>query len=689
MSLLLLLLLPLALALDPSSLEALRLGDCGPALSEGRAGDDADRLALGRCQIRAGQPQLAADTLAAIQEPGLAAYGRLLEGEALIAAGKPAEAVMALSGLALTGDPASRARQLLGRALIESGRPTEGRDQLRGMLSGSFGEPGALPSPWGADPAEVRWWLAENAVVRGEPEAAVPVWRSLWSKNPTSPRADEAARRLAAQGSPVPDAATPDGQTLIEERIKTLRKLQRFAEALALRQLLPPPGSESERAELARMYFEARDYKEAAAAYGALASPGAATRFQQALALSRIGEHDAAAEVYSEILRSFPDSSQAITASYKLGYLRYDAGDLEGAIPELRAHLRRYPKSSESTEARWFIAWSLYRLDRLQEAGDAFQAVLGTGGDAVLSAGAAWWLARIQERQGDPAGAQAAFLALRKRYSDTGYAWLADQRLGRTYPRAPVPSAPSPAGAWAGASWTRGTSLARVGLDGWARAELLPLVGAARASGHDDTLALADALVQAGAYAEARALARPWCGDPASGTGEPLANRICWPRPGGELLERRAAEGGIPRLLPNAIMNAESGLRPEVTSPAGARGIMQLMPDLGSIQHTQLGLAGAYDPDQLYQPGYNALLGTTELISLHSSLADTGVNPLLPLVIAGYNGGEEAVRRWRGDLSLPPPDADRYAEDIGYTETRRYVRRVLGYLQVYRYVYGD
>ena len=46
------------------------------------------------------------------------------------------------------------------------------------------------------------------------------------------------------------------------------------------------------------------------------------------------------------------------------------------------------------------------------------------------------------------------------------------------------------------------------------------------------------------------------------------------------------------------------------------------------------------------------------------------------------------MERWLATYASPPSGA-RFAEDISYAETRRYVRRVLGTLQVYRYVYGD
>ena len=60
----------------------------------------------------------------------------------------------------------------------------------------------------------------------------------------------------------------------------------------------------------------------------------------------------------------------------------------------------------------------------------------------------------------------------------------------------------------------------------------------------------------------------------------------------------------------------------------------------------------------------------------------------MPLVIAGYNGGVKAVNRWL-DQSNGAVAPDVFMENVGYTETRRYVRRVLGYMQTYRYIYGD
>jgi len=143
--------------------------------------------------------------------------------------------------------------------------------------------------------------------------------------------------------------------------------------------------------------------------------------------------------------------------------------------------------------------------------------------------------------------------------------------------------------------------------------------------------------------------------------------------------------------LPYAIMTAESGMDPTVTSPAGARGLMQLMPEVAARVHAQRFPDRPFHVEDLDKGPYNAALGTTLLASLHRRYRErlgSQVPPeaALPLVIAAYNAGEEAVDRWLAAAPRPfEPDA--FSQDIPWTETRRYVARVLGYLSGYHRTY--
>ncbi len=115
-----------------------------------------------------------------------------------------------------------------------------------------------------------------------------------------------------------------------------------------------------------------------------------------------------------------------------------------------------------------------------------------------------------------------------------------------------------------------------------------------------------------------------------------------------ELINVLAAEHGMDPLLVKAIIRAESNFDQYAVSRAGAQGLMQLMP----------GTADRYAVGNAFDPAENIRGGIRYLRSLHTMFSGR-----LPLVLAAYNAGENAVLRYAG---IPP-----------FPETREYVRRVL------------
>jgi soluble lytic murein transglycosylase-like protein len=112
------------------------------------------------------------------------------------------------------------------------------------------------------------------------------------------------------------------------------------------------------------------------------------------------------------------------------------------------------------------------------------------------------------------------------------------------------------------------------------------------------------------------------------------------------IAESAAASGIDPALLAAMISN-ESGFNPYATSGAGARGLMQLMPQTAA----SLGVTDAYDPEQNVRAGARYLRALLDRFGT------------LQLAVAAYNAGPAAVERYGG---IPP-----------YVETRAYVRDVL------------
>ncbi len=137
----------------------------------------------------------------------------------------------------------------------------------------------------------------------------------------------------------------------------------------------------------------------------------------------------------------------------------------------------------------------------------------------------------------------------------------------------------------------------------------------------------------------------------------------------------------VPTEFALAIARQESELNPAAVSPAGARGLMQLMPATAAQVAAQNGLS--YDSDKLIEdPLYNATLGTDYLARLLRQFDGSYV-----LASAAYNAGPGRVREWLGTYGDPRTeevDAVEWIETIPFTETRNYVMRVLESLHVYR-----
>jgi len=116
-------------------------------------------------------------------------------------------------------------------------------------------------------------------------------------------------------------------------------------------------------------------------------------------------------------------------------------------------------------------------------------------------------------------------------------------------------------------------------------------------------------------------------------------------------IKKLAQKYGVRESLIVAVARAESSFNPFAVSKKGAIGIMQLMPDTAR----KYGVFNRYNVDQ------NLDAGVRHLKYLYQKY-----NKNLPLTLAAYNAGEEAVKKYNG---IPP-----------YKETRTYIKRVMKYM---------
>jgi len=138
-----------------------------------------------------------------------------------------------------------------------------------------------------------------------------------------------------------------------------------------------------------------------------------------------------------------------------------------------------------------------------------------------------------------------------------------------------------------------------------------------------------------------------------------------------------ARRHGLDPNLLLAVMRVESAYQKHIVSYAGAVGLLQIMPRTGRM------IAHALDrddftPADLLDPETNLEFGAWYLSSLIRRF-----DGHLPLAIAAYNGGPHNVRRWIQESAEDTP-LDALLERIPFSQTHRYVRKVLVHYRAYR-----
>ncbi|MDR5868018.1 transglycosylase SLT domain-containing protein [Halomonas koreensis] len=275
-----------------------------------------------------------------------------------------------------------------------------------------------------------------------------------------------------------------------------------------------------------------------------------------------------------------------------------------------------------------------------------------------------YWQARARQRLGDAEAARAAYERAAAQRSFFGFA--AADRLGRPYALNMADtrvSADQRAAVAAMPAVRRAEALLRIGEPGLAGSEWY--AAAARVSA-ERAMAMAD-----------HAARRGWPARLVQTTiAAELWDALEWRFPEAyrdDFLRWGEANDVDPYLL-MGIARRESAYNPEALSPAGARGLMQLMPATARQVSRRLGLA---DPGRfgVLDPAVNIRLGSAyigEMLERYrgNRLAAT----------AAYNAGPHRVDRW---LERAPQAFDLFVESIPFRETRRYVQAVLAYRVIF------
>lgn len=154
---------------------------------------------------------------------------------------------------------------------------------------------------------------------------------------------------------------------------------------------------------------------------------------------------------------------------------------------------------------------------------------------------------------------------------------------------------------------------------------------------------------------------------------------LLYPAPYGVALSTYAPERGVDPRFVLAIMRQESRFRADAKSVSAARGLLQFIPTTANRIASQLNIQN-FRQDELYNPRIAVLFGSQYMGNLFKLF------PEMPqAVAASYNGGEDNVARWVARARSTDPD--RYTIEIGYSQSKDYVFKVLANYWTYQKLY--
>ena len=150
-----------------------------------------------------------------------------------------------------------------------------------------------------------------------------------------------------------------------------------------------------------------------------------------------------------------------------------------------------------------------------------------------------------------------------------------------------------------------------------------------------------------------------------------------FPKPFLNLYQKYSSYTNVPISFLYGISRQESMLNPDIKSPVGAVGLMQLMPGTAKMvsRKNNWSYSGTGD---LVVPENNIRLGSAYLRDMLDRFDNNRI-----LAAAAYNAGPGRINIWKSKDGKGR-DAAMYVENIPFKETRQYVQNVLLYDTIYK-----
>jgi len=430
----------------------------------------------------------------------------------------------------------------------------------------------------------------------------------------------------------------------------------------------------------------------------------ARNRIERAAINERAGRNQAALDDYKAYLTLFPFGEDAALASWRSAALFETMDEFVLAKDQYLAFARTYAEHQDAAQALFRAGYLSWEMDQIADAGLIWQEAAGAYPEKDYGAASLLWLLKTlpasqrtpyeqmaqdsnglgyyAPRAGHVVNGIQPFTSVASPNLDTGdtgrdfaESWL--RRWLGLVPGAPVAGftgdlAADPRLEWAETLWLSGSS-----------AEASRQFEMLRTEYADDGLAsyqLALHFRDIGLYKLSilAALSVMQLAGVGAADAPRFIARLAYPAYHADLVTEAANRYKYDPLLQLALIHEESYFDERATSPLGARGLSQILPETGSFIAGQLGWFD-YDANALLRPDTAIEIG-----GYYLAQQLTRYDGNVAAALAAYNAGPGFADQW---FQIEPDDYDRFLEVVDFPETQRFLKQIYIVYAIYRFLY--
>lgn len=402
-----------------------------------------------------------------------------------------------------------------------------------------------------------------------------------------------------------------------------------------------------------------------------------------------------------KILAKETTSEWAIKAHYLMGRIHESDRQTSPAIEHYLALVQNYGDDEYAQWAAWRLGWIYYHQENYRQAFSRFNQNTKRFPHGIFIEHNLFWKAKSAEKDGNGNGARQAYQDAGAGYPYTYYGIRARQKLqdlgiqmGDT--QAPPfmkisfkkknrlpPRLNRPLTRKEKFRYVRALALSAIGLFEEARWEVQQLEGSVRKNLRG-TLWLSELYIRSRSYADSVRLLQLYKDYKTKKNEKDLSQKFWksfYPLAYTDIIHEKSRIHGLDPYFVKGLIRQESLFDTWSLSRAGARGLMQIMPETGERVYEASKKSQPYDPDDLYKPDFNIELGMQYLRQLQERFGKNEIHLLI-----SYNAGPHVLKNWLQRFSgIKDPDV--FIESIPYPETRRYVQNILRNHGIYKIFY--